>query len=124
MIADKTSNDLDWMSNSTKNFYYIQRYPIAEMKAKGLLYSTDTNTYIRAKISYCQNTTNSSNCVDNNTMYNLSSYGRFFLFIKNDIDTSVISKETLASNGNNYLLYNFFVIPGFYKRVNINFQVV
>lgn len=91
------------------------------MKAKGLLYSTDNNTYIRVKVSYC---VDSPTCLDNQTMANLSSYGRFFLFIENDPDTSVISRETLSSNGNNYLLYNFFVIPNFYKRININFQVV
>jgi hypothetical protein len=54
----------------------------------------------------------------------LSNFGRFFLFVQNIPDDSAISKETSAPNGNNYLLYNFFVLEGFYKRININFAVI
>lgn len=51
--------------------------------------------------------------------------GRIFLFLKNEPDNSVISLDDKPEpNQNNYILYNFFIIPGFYKRVTINFQVV
>lgn len=78
------------MSDATKKFYYIMRFPTQDMYAKGLLYSTDESTYIRAKVSYCYN---QSYCLDNNTMFQLSNFGRFFLFIENEPDKSIISRE-------------------------------
>ena len=54
----------------------------------------------------------------------LSNYGRFFLFIQNQIDNSSVSLEKDFDQGDNYLLYNFFVVPNYYKRINIKFEVV
>jgi hypothetical protein len=67
------------MSDATKKFYYVMRYPTQDMYAEGLLYSTDENTYIRVKMSYCAN----QSCLDANTTALLSSFGRAFLFIQN-----------------------------------------
>ena len=44
--------------------------------------------------------------------------------MENKVDSSSISLEKPPENGNNYLLYNFYALPTFYKRININFQVV
>ena len=57
-------------------------------------------------------------------MTELSNYGRFFLFINNEIDNSTVSLETDYAQDNRFLLYNFFVMPNFYKRITIKFEVV
>ena len=111
------------MNSATKQFYYILRTPVDKMTAKGLLYSSDNNSYVRVKVSYCYDPENQS-CYDNDTINRLSNFGRFFLFVENKPDTSSVSREDSFKNGNNYLLYNFFVIPNYYKRVIINFQVI
>jgi hypothetical protein len=54
----------------------------------------------------------------------LTNFARLFLFIEQTPDKSSISREKVASNGNRYLLYNFYLVEGFYKRITINFQVV
>jgi len=113
------------MNEATKKFYYILRTNSQPINASGLLYSSEEATYARVKVSYCYNASTVNNsCVSNDTLNNLSNFGRFFLFIQNIPDTTSVSQESALNNGNNYLLYNFFVIPGFYKRITINFEVV
>lgn len=116
---------IPWMSDATKQFYYILRTPSEDLYASGLLYSSDITEYVQFKLYFCSLATNASAvCADTNTTANLASYGRVFLFIENQPDRSSISLEEPSPNGNNYLLYNFFVVQGLYKRVTINFQVI
>lgn len=116
---------MPWMSDATKQFYYILRTPTEDLYASGLLYSSDITEYVQLKLYFCSTATNATAaCADANSTAVLASYGRVFLFIENQPDRSSISLEKPSANGNNYLLYNFFVVQGLYKRVTINFQVI
>jgi hypothetical protein len=77
---------LNWMSDSTKKFYYVLRTPTQPLYAQGLLYTTDVSTYVRVKMSFCYNGTASNTCINNETMAYLSNFGRFFLFVQNTPD--------------------------------------
>lgn len=81
------------MNEATKRFYYVLRTNSQPSMASGLLYSSETATYARVKASYCVNSTSNNNsCATNDTLNNRSNYGRFFLFIQNQPDTSSVSR--------------------------------
>ena len=48
---------IPWMSDKTKQFYNVLRTPSEPIKAKGLLYVSDNNLYVRVKVFYCVNGT-------------------------------------------------------------------
>lgn len=114
---------LPWMSQDTKEFYYILRTAGQPLKARGLLFSTPMAVYPSFKMSFCKDSALVT-CLSGNPKYELTNYGRIFLFIEEQVDNSSVSQDRTESNGNRYLQHNFFVIEGFYKRVTLQFQVV
>jgi hypothetical protein len=125
-LNNQSSNfdKIDWLSDHNKQFYYVLRTPSRkDLTSYGLLYSTPETRYIQAKASFCLNGTGRV-CKPYENMTQLANYGRFFLFIENEVDDSSVSLEKDFNKDNNFQLYNFFVVPGFYKRVTIYFEVV
>ena len=100
---------LPWMNDETKKFYYILRTPSTPLKSRGLLFSTDVAVYPSIKLNFCTETNNKT-CLKGDSKSSLTNYGRLFLFIEQQKDTSSVSKDETNQNGNNYLQYNFFVI--------------
>jgi hypothetical protein len=75
-------NLIPWMSDATKQFYYILRTPTEDLVASGLLYSSDVTEYVQFKLYFCGKATNATAaCADTNTTADLASHGRIFLFI-------------------------------------------
>ena len=112
------------MNEKTKQFYYILRTPRPkDLTTYGLLYTSPQTRYVRVKAYFCRNGTNIT-CMSQQQMTELSNYGRFFLFIEDQVDNSSLSLQTEFPKDNRFLLYNFFVIPNYYKRITIKFEVV
>lgn len=123
-LNNKSSNfgQLPWMDDLTKQFYYILRTPTEkDIAAHGLLYTTPETTYMQVKVNFCVNATPPT-CLPADEMARLSNFGRFFLFVQYEIDNSTVSREEFSQD-DHYYLYNFFIVPNYYKRVTINFQV-
>jgi hypothetical protein len=55
-------------------------------------------------------------------MIRISNFGRFFLFIQQEVDNSTVSLEQPSTS--RFELLNFFVMPNYYKRVTIRFSVI
>lgn len=83
------------MDDQNKQFYYILRTPtLKNITSKGLLYSSPETTYLQVKASFCKNDTINSTkniCLPLTDIAQLSNYGRFFLFIENQVDNSTVS---------------------------------
>lgn len=78
------------MSNNTKMFYQILRTPGQPLKAKGLLFSTPMAVYPSFKLSFCKDN-GSNTCLTGNDKYELTNYGRIFLFVEQQTDNSSVS---------------------------------
>jgi hypothetical protein len=83
-------NLLPWMNDDTKKFYYILRTPDQPLKARGLLFSTPVAVYPSFKMSFCKDTAMVT-CLSGNDKYELTNYGRIFLFIEQQADKSSVS---------------------------------
>jgi hypothetical protein len=112
-------NNVDWIDADTLNFYSNLLCPIpsSNMTISGLLYASDVAINPAIKISYClTNDTIPVPC--SNQTYNVTAGGRIFLFIERQK-----SKYDTISSKSSYLIYNFFLVPNIYNRINILSQV-
>lgn len=74
---------IPWMSDATKQFYFILRTTTVPLNVNGLLYSSDVTTYIRFKLNFCSNISSPNiTCLNYSTdQADLAGHGRIFLFI-------------------------------------------
>lgn len=68
------------MNNKTKEFYYILRTPDQPLKARGLLFSSPLAVYPSFKMNFCKPGAGVT-CITGNDFYELTNFGRIFLFI-------------------------------------------
>jgi hypothetical protein len=89
------------------------------VKMQGVYLGTPTAYYIRIQVNLCNNV--SGNCSTEDELQSMTSGGRLFIFIQK---TSYLDFKSgkLATPPVGYDLYNFFMVPYLYNRVNINLQ--
>lgn len=108
----------DWLGEDIFSFYKELQCsdPNKNLTMMGLLYSSNTTTNPKIGISLCIKNS-SQDCVTNLDMQSMMAKGRVFLFIER-----TLSKYDEIKNSN-FLLYNFFLVPNVYNRINIQMQV-
>lgn len=117
VINDKSY--LKWLNNATQNFYYVLRCPAEEMKAKGLLYSTNNASYTKITIGLCNLNDPNNTCETLENITSKMAKGRIFLFIEETPDESGVAPKNVKENRNTFRISNFFLIPKLYKRVTV-----
>jgi hypothetical protein len=82
---NNTSTNFDlipWMNDANKQFYSVLRTPTYKnITAIGRLYSSNFTRYLQLKADLCDTNNVTANCKSNDTITNLTNFGRMFLFI-------------------------------------------
>lgn len=87
-IAIETNNEdylKDWLGNTTQ-FYTRLQSPSEDMKARGLLYSTQNSNYTKITIRICNVSNPEVECENITNITSLMAKGRIFLFVEETED--------------------------------------
>lgn len=110
-----------WMGNMTNNYQNLSCVDPTSLKLQGVYLGTAMSYYVRVQVNLCNNASTSNNCSTQSELQSMTSGGRLFVFIQKSsyIDLKSGKLETPPVS---YDLYNFFLVPYLYNRININLE--
>lgn len=109
-------NNSEWMgSPNFTNIFCPHDFFSLEMQ--GLLYSSEVHRYPRIVISICDNKTRDNNCEKIDKIERYLQTGRIFLFFEKPMSKNFATGHTSEGGFKNFF---YFLIPGFYNRVEIS----
>lgn len=110
-----------WLGSMTQSYQNLSCIDPSHLKLEGVYLGTAMSYFVRLQVNLCDNSSTANNCSTQDELQSMTSGGRIFIFIEKSPYVDLKSGK-LTNPPVSYDLYNFFLVPYLYNRVNINIQ--